>query len=82
MLSNFRSQQSRFCSPPHRLIFLFYQLLGLEELSEVENLPRGQTEKATHGEEGEVEDTGVGRLIGVTHLLLKYPKTIVPGVSE
>ena len=41
MLSNFRSQQSRFCSPPHRLIFLFYQLLGLEELSEVENLKGG-----------------------------------------
>ena len=49
---------------------LLDELLGLEELSEVENLPRGQTEKATHGEEGEVEDTGVGRLIGVTHLLL------------
>ena len=41
VLSNFRSQQSRFCSPPHRLIFLFYQLLRLEELSEVENLKGG-----------------------------------------
>ena len=39
---------------------LFNQLFGLEELSEVENLPGSKAEQAAHGEEREVKDTRIG----------------------
>jgi len=52
---------------------LFDQLFRLEKLPEVEDLPCGQTQEAAHGEQGEIEDTGVGGFIGIPHFLLSLP---------
>ena len=54
-------------------LFLLDQFLGLEIFPEVEDLPGGQAEQAAHREDGEVEDPGVGRLVGVSHLFLALP---------
>lgn len=43
-------------------IRLFDELLCLEESPQVENLPGGETDETTHGEDAEVEYAGVGRL--------------------
>lgn len=51
-----------------RLITLFDEFLGLEILSEVEHLPRGQTEQAAHTENAEVKHPRVGAFVGVPHL--------------
>lgn len=48
---------------------LLNQFLGLEEAPQVEDLPRGQPDEAEHGEDAEVQDPGVRRLVGVPHLL-------------
>jgi hypothetical protein len=48
---------------------LLDQLLGLEVLPQVEHLPRGQPQQAAHGEDGEIKDSRVGRLVGVSHFL-------------
>ena len=45
-----------------------HKLFGLTDL------PGGQTKEAAHGEEGKVEHPGVGRFVGVPHLLLKDKK--------
>ena len=50
-----------------------YELLALEVLPQVQHLPGGESQQAQHGEDGEVEDSRVGRLIGVPHLLLALP---------
>ena len=36
-------------------------------------LPRGQAQEAAHGEDGEVQNTAVGGLVSVPHLLLPTP---------
>lgn len=41
---------------------LLNQLLCLEEAPQVEHLPRGQPDQATHGEHAEVQNTRVGGL--------------------
>ena len=46
------------------------KLLSLEETSEVEDLPSGQTHQAKHGEDTEVEDTRAGGFVGISHFLL------------
>lgn len=38
---------------------LLYQLLGLEEATQVEDLPGGQSNEAEHGKDAEVQDSGV-----------------------
>ena len=58
---------------PPRVAVLLDQFLGLEIFPEVEDLPGGQAEQAAHREDGEVEDPGVGRLVGVSHLFLALP---------
>ena len=37
----------------------------------IPHLPGGQTQETAHGEDGEIEDSAVGGLVGVSHLLLK-----------
>ena len=41
-------------------LHLIDELFRLEEATQVEHLPCGQTEEAAHGEEAEVEDLRVG----------------------
>ena len=36
-------------------------------------LPRGQAQEAAHGEDGEVQNSAVGGLVSVPHLLLPAP---------
>lgn len=38
---------------------LLNQLLGLEEATQVENLPGGQSDETAHGENAEVQNPGV-----------------------
>ena len=52
---------------------LLDKLLALEVLSEVEHLPRGQGQETAHGEDGEVQDPGVGALVRVPHLFFPLP---------
>ena len=49
---------------------LIDELFRLEILSEVQNLPRGQAEQTTHGEDAEVQHPRVGALVRVPHLFL------------
>ena len=49
------------------------------------DLPGGETKETTHGEDGEVKDATVGRLVGVSHLLLSTPhvsKVLDDGLTE
>lgn len=43
------------------LVPLLNQFLGLEETTQVENLPGGQSDETAHGENAEVQNPGVCR---------------------
>ena len=53
---------------------LFNQFLGFEVFPQIQNLPGGQSQQTAHGENGKIQNTGIRRLIGVTHLKNKIKK--------